>query len=122
MDRTNYKYVYSADTANYLMLHNAICKGTGLNKKTGCIFWCFDKDEVEPIFKYGVDIALRTNKIQEKAVVRINNLNQACAYVKEGVIPIGVEYDNNLKKMIFVFRELDTKQVWKKWKRHEIEL
>lgn len=51
MDRTNYKYVYSAKFANYLMLQGAVCKGTGVHPKTHKIFWCFDYDEVQPIYE-----------------------------------------------------------------------
>lgn len=49
-NRKNYKYIYSVEFANYLMLQGVFCKGTGISKETGNYFWCFDKDECQPVY------------------------------------------------------------------------
>ena len=53
--------------------------------------------------------------------VTIVNFKQACAYIREGVQPIKLEY-NNKGRMVFIFKEEDTKEIWERWKRHEIEI
>lgn len=51
MDRSKYKYIYNASFANYLILNGVICRGTGVNKHTGGIFWCFNYDECQPVYE-----------------------------------------------------------------------
>lgn len=50
-NKNNYKYIYVAKFANYLMSQGIICKGTGIHPKTKQIFWCFDYDDVQPIYE-----------------------------------------------------------------------
>ena len=50
-ERKSYKYIYNITWANYLMLHGAVCKGTGRNQKTGGIYWVFDYRQVQPIYE-----------------------------------------------------------------------
>ena len=45
LDRNNYKYIYSVTFANYLMTQGIMCRGTGISRKTGKYFWCFDYNE-----------------------------------------------------------------------------
>lgn len=51
MNKLNYKYIYVAKFANYLMTQGAVCRGTGIHPKTHKVFWCFDYDEVQPIYE-----------------------------------------------------------------------
>lgn len=53
-------------------------------------------------------------------IISILNFKQACAYIKNGVKPIDVEYNNG--KIVFLFKEEDTKEVWEKWKKYELEI
>lgn len=50
-NKNNYKYIYVAKFANYLMSQGIVCKGTGIHPKTKQVFWCFDYDEVQPIYE-----------------------------------------------------------------------
>lgn len=50
-NRKNYKYIYSPEFANYMMLQGVFCKGTGISAETGRTFWCFDKDECQPVYE-----------------------------------------------------------------------
>lgn len=49
--------------------------------------------------------------------IRIRNHKQACAYVNNGVQPIRLEYVNG--RMVYIFIEADTKNIWKRWLAHE---
>ncbi len=51
MNKLNYKYIYVAKFANYLMTQGAVCRGTSIHPKTHKVFWCFDYDEVQPIYE-----------------------------------------------------------------------
>lgn len=53
--------------------------------------------------------------------IRVANFKQACAYVKNGIKPVDLEYGER-GRMIFIFKEEDTKEVWEKWKNHELEI
>lgn len=50
LSRDNYKYIYNISLANYMMINGVVCKGTGINRKTGQTFWCFDADEAQVVF------------------------------------------------------------------------
>ena len=50
-NRDSYKYVYDVKFANYLMLQDIKCKGTGISKETGNYFWCFDREEIQPVYE-----------------------------------------------------------------------
>lgn len=50
-DRSNYKYIYSVNFANYLMTQGVMCRGTGISSSTGKYFWAFDYDECQPIYE-----------------------------------------------------------------------
>ena len=54
-------------------------------------------------------------------MIRIVNFKQACAYIRAGVQPIKLEY-NEKGRMVFIFREEDTTEIWNLWKRHEVEI
>ena len=49
--------------------------------------------------------------------VNIVNYLQAGMYIKNGVKPIDVEYTN---RIVFIFNAYDTKEVWDKWRRREL--
>lgn len=49
LNRENYKYIYNIKFANFLMIHGARCRGTGIGK-LGKVFWAFDYDECQPIY------------------------------------------------------------------------
>ncbi len=53
-------------------------------------------------------------------LIRVANFKQACAYVDNGVQPKELVYDRERGRMIFLFEESKTKEVWERWKRHEI--
>lgn len=55
-------------------------------------------------------------KAMNERIIAIFNFKQACAYVKNGVQPIRLEYGKK-GDLIFYFRLEDTKEVWEKWKR-----
>lgn len=57
----------------------------------------------------------------EQNIIAIVNFKQACAYIKNGVKPVDIEY-NNEGRLIFFFVDKDTKILWEKWKRHELEI
>ena len=50
LSRDNYKYIYNISLANYMMINGVVCKGTGINKRTGQTFWCFDANECQVVF------------------------------------------------------------------------
>ena len=49
-DKSKYKFIYNCSWANYLILQGASCLGTGVSQSTGKYFWCFNYDEVQPIY------------------------------------------------------------------------
>ena len=49
--------------------------------------------------------------------VKIVNYLQAAMYIKHGVKPIDMDYTN---KIVFIFDAENTKEVWEKWKRKEL--
>ena len=51
LSRNNYKYIYDAKFANYLIINGVQCKGTGISRETGKVFWCFDYNDVQPYYK-----------------------------------------------------------------------
>lgn len=53
-------------------------------------------------------------------LIPIVNFKQACAYIKYGVKPVDIEY-GEIGRLVFIFKEEDTKDVWRKWKNHELE-
>lgn len=50
--------------------------------------------------------------------IAIINFKQACAYIKNGVQPIRLEYGKK-GDLIFYFLQEETKEVWEKWKHKE---
>lgn len=54
-------------------------------------------------------------------LIRIINFKQACAYIREGVQPVRLEY-NDKGRMVFIFRAEDTKEVWPLWRDHKISI
>lgn len=52
-------------------------------------------------------------------IIKIKNYKQACAYIREGVKPVDVDYLYG--RMVFYFKAEDTTEVWNKWKNKEIE-
>lgn len=51
MNNKRYKYIYVAKFANYLIMQGAVCRGTGIHPRTHKVFWCFDYDEIQPIYE-----------------------------------------------------------------------
>ncbi len=119
---SNYWYEYSMHRANYYMLHNAICRGTGKNPETGDIFWCFDKQDVDNILADNKVIKRGPIDVVKDKLIYITNLAQSCVYIKEGIKPVDIFFDSKQNKIIFAFRAVDTKEAWAKWKRHEYNL
>ena len=50
--------------------------------------------------------------------IRIVNYLQAYKYIENGINPIRVESENN--KIVFIFLEKDTKEIFKKWRNFEL--
>lgn len=51
-------------------------------------------------------------------IIAIFNFKQACAYIKNGIQPVRLEYGKK-GDLIFYFRINETKEVWEKWKRRD---
>ncbi len=56
-------------------------------------------------------------KSNDKLIV-IYNFKQACAYIKNGVQPVYLEYGKK-GDLAFYFKLEDTKEVWDRWKNKE---
>ncbi|KAF5066179.1 hypothetical protein DSECCO2_266310 [anaerobic digester metagenome] len=54
------------------------------------------------------------------SIIKIKNYKQACAYIREGVKPIDIDYIYG--RMVFYFKAEDTTNVWNKWKNGEIQI
>ena len=54
----------------------------------------------------------------DKNLIAIYNFKQACAYIKNGVQPVYLEYGKK-GDLIFYFNAEDTKEVWEHWKNKE---
>lgn len=54
----------------------------------------------------------------DNKLIAIYNFKQACAYIKNGVQPVHLEYGKK-GDLIFYFRLEDTREVWDKWKSGE---
>ena len=56
--------------------------------------------------------------MKNQDIIAIFNFKQACAYIKNGVKPVNIEYGKK-GDLIFYFNITDTKEVWKRWKNRE---
>lgn len=56
-------------------------------------------------------------KEENKATVRVVNIKQACAYIKNGVKPLNVYYTN---RIVFVFDKESTSELFDKWRKYEL--
>lgn len=54
-----------------------------------------------------------------RKVVKITNYKQAGFYISQGVKPIDVIYTN---KIVFIFNEESTKDVWNTWRTCRVEM
>ena len=64
---------------------------------------------------------MNTQTETKKEFVYVVNFKQACAYIKNRILPVDLIYDENKMRLVFVFKIEDTKEVWAKWKKHEIK-
>lgn len=56
--------------------------------------------------------------LREQDIIAIYNFKQACAYIKNGVQPIYLEYGNK-GDLIFYFKKDMCQEAWEKWKAHK---
>lgn len=47
---------------------------------------------------------------------RLVNQVQVEKYIKHNVKPIDIEYDPKSRRLVYIFRTEDTKEVWELWK------
>jgi len=47
----NTAYIYDYAMANFFIYNGGTCISTGKNRNSGSIFWCFDRNQVEEIYK-----------------------------------------------------------------------
>lgn len=56
--------------------------------------------------------------MENREVVRIKNVKQALLYIKNGLEPLRVYYDNGL--YVYVFDRAKSKPLFDKWVRYEL--
>lgn len=54
-------------------------------------------------------------------LIAIYNFKQACAYVKNGLQPVRLEYGKK-GDLIFYFDKESTKELWELWKEHKLSI
>lgn len=54
-------------------------------------------------------------------LIAIYNFKQACAYIKNGLQPVHLEYGKK-GDLIFYFDKESTKELWELWKEHKLSI
>ncbi|QHJ85112.1 MAG: hypothetical protein [Bacteriophage sp.] len=53
--------------------------------------------------------------------VRIMNTKQAGKYIKHGVYPKDIMWEEDLNTLVFVFNKAESKELYEKWKSYDLE-